>query len=134
MEDSLSIVISSTQAQSRLHAPTGNSPAPLEFLREAGFALAHEATRQYGGDLWFGQPQSNAVSANSELPRAKGSSASRFQGKNPTSSSVADCPPETAGRITSRRTGEDSRAGTCVPQPAGDINRAIHSDSGSRQE
>jgi len=43
-------------------------------------------------------------------------------------------PPETAGRITSRRTGEDSRAGTCVPQPAGDINRAIHSDSGSRQE
>ncbi len=110
MEDSRSIAISSARAQGRLHAPTGNSPASLQVLSVAGFVLAHEATRQCRGDLWFGQPQSNAISATSSLSRGKALSASRFQGKNPTSSSIADCPPETAGRITSRRTSEASRA------------------------
>src|SRR6266404_6170787 len=90
--------------------PTGNSPASLQALSEAGFAIVHEVPGHCGGDLWFGQQRSDAVSANSPLPRAKGSAASRFQGKNPTSSSIADCPPETAGRITSRRTSEASRA------------------------
>jgi hypothetical protein len=40
MEDSLSIVIHSARAQGRLHAPTGNSPAWLEFLSEAGLRMA----------------------------------------------------------------------------------------------
>src|SRR6266481_2235754 len=133
MEDSLSIVTSSARAQSRLHAPTGNSPASLQALSEAGFAIVHEVPGHCGGDLCFGQQRSDAVSANSPLPRAKGSSASRFQGKNPTSSSIADCrrllggsPQE--GQVRLRV------PGACVPQPASDTNRTIHSNSDCQQE
>jgi RNA polymerase sigma factor (sigma-70 family) len=110
MEDALSIVIAAARGQSRLHAPPGNSPASFQALSEAEFAIAHEVPGQCGGDLWFGHPQSNAVGAISPLPRAKVLSASRFQGKKRTSSSIADCAPETVGKVTSRKTSEASRA------------------------
>ena len=105
-EDCLSIVIWSARVQRGPHAPRGNSPAWLEVISRGGFALAGKAARQFGGDSWFRQQRSDAVGAKSPLYQAKALSASRFRGKKPTSSSIADFEPETAGKVISRRTGK----------------------------
>ena len=72
----------------------------LNLSRRAGF-VPKRGTKQSGGDFWNVEQLSAAVSVTKPSSRAKALSASRFQERKPTSSSITGFDWETAGKATS---------------------------------